>query len=133
MLYALDTSILISLFKKESSVINKFLEISQLETISIPSYVFFEMLRGYEYLNARKKIKEFEDFFQTTFRPKVDELDVMRRAAKIYAERKRKGLSIQDGDILIAAWCLEVNAILVTDNTKHFKDIDGLQIENWKH
>ena len=34
-------------------------------------------------------------------------------------------------DILIAAFCVVNDYLLVTDNTKHFKDIDGLQFVNW--
>jgi tRNA(fMet)-specific endonuclease VapC len=33
---------------------------------------------------------------------------------------------------LIAAYCLKHNLTLVTNNTKHFKNIEGLEIVNWK-
>jgi predicted nucleic acid-binding protein len=132
MLYAIDTSGLLLLLKKNESYINKFSEKYKTDKILIPPYVFFEILRGYEYKKATKQIKNFEDFFSITYQPEIKEFDVMRRASKLYAERRLKGLSIQDGDILIAAWCLECEAILVTDNVKHFKDIEGLQLENWK-
>ena len=38
----------------------------------------------------------------------------------------------EDADILIAAFCLHNNYILVTDNIKHFKNIKGLNTVNWR-
>ncbi|HUI72498.1 MAG TPA: PIN domain-containing protein, partial [Spirochaetia bacterium] len=43
----------------------------------------------------------------------------------------RKGEGIEDFDLLIAATALCLNYTLVTNNVKHFKRIEGLQIENW--
>jgi tRNA(fMet)-specific endonuclease VapC len=43
----------------------------------------------------------------------------------------RKGERIEDFDLLIAATALSLNYILVTNNTKHYKRIEGLQLENW--
>jgi predicted nucleic acid-binding protein len=40
--------------------------------------------------------------------------------------------NIEDADILIAAFCLYNNYILVTDNTKHFINIKGLNTVNWR-
>jgi tRNA(fMet)-specific endonuclease VapC len=34
-------------------------------------------------------------------------------------------------DLLIAAQALAEDAILVTNNTREFERIDGLQLENW--
>ncbi len=53
------------------------------------------------------------------------------RAEKVYAELYQKHLTTGELDILIAAFCLENNCTLVTNNTKHFRDIDGLMIEDW--
>jgi tRNA(fMet)-specific endonuclease VapC len=46
-------------------------------------------------------------------------------------ELENKGIQIGD-DVLIAAYCIKHNLPLVTNNTKHFKDIDNLQTINWK-
>jgi tRNA(fMet)-specific endonuclease VapC len=43
----------------------------------------------------------------------------------------RKGERIEDFDLLIAATALNLNYVLVTNNTKHYKRIEGLQLENW--
>jgi len=54
-------------------------------------------------------------------------------AADIYAERKALGKPIDDGDLLIAAQCINHGYVLVTNNTKHFQDITGLKIVDWTH
>jgi len=46
------------------------------------------------------------------------------------ALRKKGGL-IEDFDILIASITMVNNGILVTNNTEHFKKIEGLKLENW--
>ena len=52
-------------------------------------------------------------------------------AANIYAERKAVGRLVDDGDLLIAAQCINNGYILVTNNAKHFHDIFGLEIIDW--
>ncbi|OAD21474.1 PilT-like protein, partial [Candidatus Thiomargarita nelsonii] len=44
---------------------------------------------------------------------------------------RKKGRPTGEVDALIAAIALAHNAILVTDNTKHFEHIEGLTLENW--
>jgi tRNA(fMet)-specific endonuclease VapC len=51
-------------------------------------------------------------------------------AADIWAERHRVGKPIQDADLLIAVTALKADAILVTNNTRHFEGL-GLLLENW--
>lgn len=52
-----------------------------------------------------------------------------------YAKEKnrlnKQGTPIEDFDLLIAsaAYCRELR--LITDNLKHFKNINGIEIENW--
>ena len=42
-----------------------------------------------------------------------------------------KGRSIGNLDIMIAAHARSLDAILVTNNTKHFSMVPGLKLENW--
>jgi tRNA(fMet)-specific endonuclease VapC len=43
-----------------------------------------------------------------------------------------KGTPIHDDfDLLIGATALHNDLTLVTDNTKHFVNFDGLKVENW--
>jgi tRNA(fMet)-specific endonuclease VapC len=44
-----------------------------------------------------------------------------------------KGTPIGTLDTLIAAHALSLNLTLVTNNTKHFKQVRGLKTQNWLH
>jgi tRNA(fMet)-specific endonuclease VapC len=59
-----------------------------------------------------------------------------KAAAKHFGEQKARlrklGQPIADLDLLIASIALAEDAILVTDNLKHFERISELRLENWK-
>ena len=52
-------------------------------------------------------------------------------AAYIYAKLQKRGRLIEDADLLIAAYCIQNDYTLVTNNSKHFENIDTLQFVNW--
>lgn len=47
------------------------------------------------------------------------------------ARLRRSGTPIGDFDEMIGAHALSLDAVLVTDNTRHFQLIEGLALENW--
>jgi tRNA(fMet)-specific endonuclease VapC len=49
----------------------------------------------------------------------------------ICADLERRGQSIGSLDTMIAAHALSLNATLVTNNTREFRRVNGLQLENW--
>ena len=98
--------------------------------VVIPLMVYYEAQRGLLANNATNKLHIFN---RLCLKLKINNLTVtdMNKAAEIYAKRKSKGAMIDDGDLLIAAQCVTNNYTLITNNIKHFKNIDGLSIENW--
>lgn len=59
-----------------------------------------------------------------------------REASLIFAREKRRlertGQALHDFDIMIAAHALVIDAVLVTNNMRHFERISGgLRLENW--
>jgi predicted nucleic acid-binding protein len=98
--------------------------------IHIPPYVFYEVQRWLNLTNATAKQKIFDSLYAETGISPMD-YDVFERAASIYASLTRRGITIGDPDILIAAFCLEHGFTLVTNNTTHYKDIPGLLMANW--
>lgn len=54
-----------------------------------------------------------------------------RIAGRIRAERELLGQPIAPADLQIAATALATGRILVTGNTRHFSNIQGLDVENW--
>jgi tRNA(fMet)-specific endonuclease VapC len=62
-------------------------------------------------------------------------LDLVPEAADAFGDLKsdlrRKGLLIEDMDLLIAATALAHDLTLVTNNMAHFERIPHLRLENW--
>ncbi len=50
---------------------------------------------------------------------------------RIKSDLEKRGLPVDDADLLIASIALTHDAILVSNNTGHFKRIKGLTLENW--
>lgn len=57
--------------------------------------------------------------------------DAARYYAQIRADLKRKGAMIGASDLMIAAHARSLGAVVVTNNTKDFARVKGLEIENW--
>lgn len=47
------------------------------------------------------------------------------------ANLERSGTPLDDFDLIVAACAMTHNLILVTNNTKHFKRIEGLKMQDW--
>lgn len=131
MTFALDTNIVTYALKGDEDVLSSIVsEVKKGNDIIIPPTVYYETIRWLKLLNSQKKIKSFDKLHRDV----IESLGrgVLDKAADIYAGLKRNGNIIDDGDILIAAFCIINNYTLVTNNAKHFKIIDGLQYVNWK-
>ena len=131
MTYALDTNIVIHLLRGTSSVRAKRDEaIAQGAEIIIPQFVNYEILRGFLCEPAPAKEKIYKSL---CLNYSIGEMtaEIFEHGAKIYADLWKKRLTVGDADILIAAFCMIGNYILVTDNKKHFEVIDNLKFSNW--
>ena len=50
---------------------------------------------------------------------------------RLRAQLEASGKRIGDFDEMIAAHALALGAVLVTDNTRHFRQVRGLELTNW--
>ena len=131
MIYALDTNIVSYMIKNNRTVNARYEKvISRNDNCIIPLMVYFEIRRGLLANDAHNRTRLFENLCLDLDVEKlsVDDIDV---AAKIYAERKPKGKPMYDTDLLIAAQCINRGYVLVTNNTDHFDDVEGLLVEDW--
>ncbi len=53
------------------------------------------------------------------------------RYAAIRADLERRGLSISEQDLWVAAVALDENGVVVTNNVTEFRRIPGLHVEDW--
>ena len=56
---------------------------------------------------------------------------IMETFGDLKATLEKAGTTLDDMDLLIASTALTHNLILVTNNEKHFKRVQGLKIVNW--
>jgi predicted nucleic acid-binding protein len=129
--YALDTNIISFLLRGNRELQDRvYQEVSGGKAVVIPPIAYYEIKRGLIDYHAPAKLAAFERFCTLLG---VDTMDVetLDKASVVYATLKKAGRLIEDSDLLIAASCLAHNYTLVSDNTRHFERVDGLQLVNW--
>jgi predicted nucleic acid-binding protein len=133
MIYALDSNI-ISYFLKKDSIIREKMRAAteQNNRFVMPAIVYFEVKRWLLELGAKNKEADFTELCQSLPLGEFDKR-VWHLAATLYVQARKKGKPIDDdADLLIAAFCIVNGYTLVTNNTRHFENIDGLDYVNWK-
>ena len=129
-MYVLDTNTLIYFFKGMGSVADNLLSVSPKE-IGIPSIVLFELEYGIAKSNSpRKRIKQLEELSSLLHVLSFSDKEA-KLSAIIRSQLEREGTPIGPYDVLIAGTALSNQAVLVTNNTKEFKRVPKLEIENW--
>ena len=95
---------------------------------SIISY--YEITSGLKHKDAYKQLKVFKQFslLNNIIPLTTTSCDY---SAITYASLRKKGTPVDDIDLLIAGIALENNMCLITNNTKHFDRIEGLEVYNW--
>jgi tRNA(fMet)-specific endonuclease VapC len=98
--------------------------------ISLSVITYYEILNGLLYKDARKQMERFEKFVSLN---NVISLTVQmaKAAATIQADLRKKGAEIGHTDTLIAGIAITNKLQLITNNTDHFKRVEGLKIANW--
>ena len=130
-MYYLDTNICIYFINgKCQSLKNKILSIPP-SKIRLPSIVKAELLLG-AYKSSKKKenLKRLEVFFKE-FEVEPFSDQTAYTYADIRSKLEKSGTLIGPNDLLIASIVLYNNGTLVTNNTKEFKRIKTLKLENW--
>ncbi len=127
----LDTDI-ISYFFRDVPTVSKTLR-SRLEegyTLNMSVINFYELSNGLYYRDAKKQLRRLRAFTEFCIILPLTE-DIADLSAKHFAKLRKKGKTIQHTDALIAGTAIINDLKLITNNTKHYEGIDGLDIENW--
>ena len=131
MKYALDTNIVSLYIRGNPGVTQSFdAAVENGDEIVVPALVHYEIRRGL----LCKSHPRFEKFYEILIEQcPVAELSnsAIERGAEIYAGLYRAKRTVEDADLLIAAFCMDGEYTLITNNTRHFEVIDGLKYEDW--
>lgn len=129
-MYLLDTDIVIYSLKGHRAV-KKNLERNLHAPLKISIITLMELYYGaYKSQNVASnlgKIKRIEDAVEIILLGK-ESAEVF---AMLKADLEKAGAPLDDFDLILAACALTHDLVLVTNNVKHFKRIQGLKLENW--
>ena len=130
MKYMLDTNICVFMMKHIPKVISAF-EANKNYGIAISTIVLSELEHGV----AKSQFPDKNRNTLTSFLANVTVLDFDSRAAveygRICADLYKKGTPIGPFDMLIGAHAKSAGLTLVTNNTREFGRMNGLNIEDW--
>ncbi len=91
---------------------------------------YYEVCNGLYYKDAKRQLERFKAFTSFCVVLPLSE-SVADLAAQIFGDFRSKGITIGHTDILIASTAIHYDIQLITNNTKHFKDIPQLRLDNW--
>ncbi len=129
-MFLLDTDTIIYALKGNEQVV-KNLQNHLQDTLKMSVITLMELYYG---AYKSKKIESNLAKIKTLERA-LETIPNHPEAAEIFgllkSKLEKKGLPIDDFDLIIASTALTHNLTLVTNNEKHFRRIDGLKLENW--
>jgi tRNA(fMet)-specific endonuclease VapC len=131
MRYLLDTNTLIAILNDARSAPSQRLRQHEPSDIVINSIVAHEL-----YFGAFKSGRPDQNVARLDalqLRVLSFDREDARSAGEVRAILGRTGTPIGPYDVLIAGQARARNLILVTNNSREFSRVDGLQIENWHH
>ncbi len=127
--YLLDTNICIY-FLKGLFNLDKEIENVGLSNCFVSEITIAELKFGAENSENQEKNRKTVDQFVSKFTiiPIFNSLDVY---AKEKSRLRKKGLPLDDFDLLIGATAISNKLTLVTRNVSDFERLKGIEIENW--
>jgi tRNA(fMet)-specific endonuclease VapC len=130
-LYMLDTDICIYLKKRRPACIaERFRQLRHGEVV-ISMITYGELFSGA--LKSREKEAAIMNVQLLAAPLPVQPMlvEVAEVYASIRSDLEKKGCLIGGNDLWIAAHAVALDLTLVTNNTRNFRRIDGLRLENW--
>jgi tRNA(fMet)-specific endonuclease VapC len=128
----LDTDILSFYLKGDPVVVRRAEEyLAEFDRITFSIITYFEIHSGLLFRDARGLLRTFQRFADKSEIIVLD-ADSCNRSSELYAATRKRGVPVDDLDLLIAGIALEHEYVLVTNNDRHFSRIPDLKIENWK-
>jgi tRNA(fMet)-specific endonuclease VapC len=129
--YLLDTNICIYIAKHNPPAVRARFEHVSADALAMSVITLGELQYGAEKSQARKKalaaLRQLQSVIQVA--PLTDAAG--QHYGRVRSVLERKGQPIGNNDLWIAAHALAEDWVLVTNNEREFRRIEGLAIENW--
>ena len=129
-MYLLDTDIMIYSLKGNPIVIENFKYHSK-DPKALSVITYGELIYGANKSEQSAKNLAKIHRIRETY-PVIDlTCAIMDTYGMLKNELNRRGTPLDDFDLLIASTAMTLDYCVITNNEKHFKKIQGLQLENW--
>jgi len=129
--FVLDSNIVSFYLRQNERVIQKVKNVLlEGHEVLISPIAYYEVKRGLLVIKAEKRLREFTALCKILGVGQLDN-SLLDWAADIYSELRDNNQTVEDADILTAAFCKNHGFILVTHNVKHFEIISGLRYCDW--
>lgn len=129
MQYLLDTNICVFILRQKYGVGERMLQ-AGVSNCFISELTYAELLYGAECSDNPEKNKTLIDRFLSRIRV-IPIKDAIPLFAKEKARLRKEGTLVEDFDLLIGTTAVKEGLTMVTENTRHFQNIDSIQLENW--
>ncbi len=127
--FLLDTNICIFYLKKRFQLVDKIKQVG-LTNCFISEITLAELKFGAENSDKieqnRLMIRQFQEMTQVV--PIIGALDLY---AQEKARLRKMGAPLDDFDLLIGTTAIANGLVMVTNNTKHFERLRGIELEDW--
>jgi len=128
-LKCVDTDFLIAVLRGDQSAIPVIEELDR-EKIRFTTVInAFELYAG-AYYTGKKAVEESKNLLSKFHIINFDDT-CAEKAGEIFATLKKKGMSLDVRDVMIAAVASNYDLTLITRNVKHFSRIEGLKVKSW--
>jgi tRNA(fMet)-specific endonuclease VapC len=128
--YLLDTNILSDIMRNASGATARRADAEAATNLCTSVIVAAELRYGAARRQSSRLLVRLEELLSSItilpFEPPADDA-----YGRIRTQLERSGQPVGNMDLLIAAHALAGDHILVTDNEREFRRIDGLRVENW--
>lgn len=129
MTFLLDTNICSAHMRRPAQLAHRFMQ--YVGQLAVPTIVLGELFAGaYQHSNPTRLLQLIDDLLQ-----EVQVLDFDSACAEkfgiIRGTMHQQGFSFQNLDLMIGSVALVHDLTLVTNNTKDFRNIPGLRLEDW--
>jgi predicted nucleic acid-binding protein len=130
--HILDTSVYCQPIKKLplKSVMERWKTLGD-EPLCLPIFCETEILQGLEMKNSEKLWRAYEEILKDRLPILPFDINVARQYAKLQANCTKRGRPGAIFDLFIASTARVHNLIVATCNYRDFKDIPGIQVEDW--
>ena len=126
----LDTTVIIDILREDSKTVDKIKEIQKsTAAILTTSITVFELWQGLEIKDSKKREKIL-NVLQSIGLLSFD-FNSAKEAGNIYRELRKKGITIDAEDTMIAGIAKIHNETLLTRNVKDFRRIENLKVEGY--